>query len=267
MQAGERLQKALANLGLASRREAEAWIRAGRLSVNGAVATLGMRVREEDQIRLDGRLIRRQPRSRSRTGVFAGHRSPAEEGDFRERLPSRAGRRYVTVSPMPRIDGGLELFVSDGSLAARLQRGVRHLEAEFSVRVKGELEQRHIDSLREGVLDDGQRLQISSIEASGGEAANRWYTVRSIGASGKDIRRLFERQGAIVSRILRTRLGTLALERSLARGYFRELSGDELDALVAQRKTDHGDETLSADQPASNDRPVTPRDAGPRRAR
>ncbi len=262
MQAGERLQKALANLGLASRREAEGWIREGRLSVNGAVATLGMRVREEDQIRLDGRLIRRQPRSRSRTGVFAGHRSPAEAGDFRERLPSRAGRRYVTVSPMPRIDGGLELFVSDGSLAARLQRSVRHLEIEFSVRVKGELEQRQIDSIREGTLDDGAQLTIDSIEASGGEAANRWYTVRSTGASGKDIRRLFERQGAIVSRILRTRLGALALERALARGYFRELTGDELDALIGAPDTEP-----APAQRASNERPVTPRAAGPRRAR
>lgn len=258
MEAGERLQKAVANLGLASRREAEAWIRAGRLSVNGTVATLGMRVHAEDQIRLDGRPIRRPALSRSRSGVFIGHRSPAEDGDFRERLPKRAGRRYVAVSPMPRIDGGLELFVSNGSLAARLQRVVRRLPVEFSVRVKGELESRQLAALGEGVLDDGARLTVQGLEPSGGEGANRWYTLRSLGASGKDIRQLFERQGAIVSRIIRTRLGTIALERALARGYFRELAGAEVDSLL----NDPAHSTA-----ASNDRPVMPRPAGPSSAR
>jgi 23S rRNA pseudouridine2605 synthase len=221
-----------------------------------------MRVRAEDQIRLDGRPIRRPPQSRSRSGAFIGHRSPAEDGDFRERLPRRAGHRYVAVSPMPRIDGGLELFVSDGSLAARLQRGVRRLPVEFSVRVKGELEARQLEALQQGMLDDGARVQVNELSPSGGEGANRWYTLRSVGASGKDIRQLFERQGAMVSRIMRTRLGPIALERALARGYFRELAGEEVDSLL-------NDPDRSADQSsaASNDRPVMPRPAGPSSAR
>ena len=73
---GQRLQKALAHLGLASRREAEQWIRAGRLTVNGQVATLGTRVRESDQLRLDGRLVRRRPAAAQQ--AFLLHRSPGE---------------------------------------------------------------------------------------------------------------------------------------------------------------------------------------------
>ena len=127
--AGQRLQKALAQLGLGSRRQAEQWIRAGRLTVNGAVASLGTRVRESDQVRLDGRLVRR--RGTRPQQLLVCHRSPGESLErgsaLIERLPRVAGRRFVAVSPMPVNDGGLELLTSDGELAARLQRAVRSL--------------------------------------------------------------------------------------------------------------------------------------------
>jgi 23S rRNA pseudouridine2605 synthase len=259
----ERLQKVLARSGLASRREAEAWIRAGRLTVNGVPATLGARVAPTDQVRLDGRLVR--TRAGAAPGVFLCHRSPGEllaapgtgaapenrsgtrgeaEPAMRqtppvvrpallERLPRRAGRRFVTVSPMPRIDGGLELVTSDGELAEKLQRGVHALASEFSVRVRGELTEPQVRGITDGVLDSGAQVAVERLAVAGGEGANRWYTLAARGASGKEVRQLFERQGAHVSRVLRTRLGPLTLERSLARGQFRELSEEELRALVA----------------------------------
>src|SRR5450631_4237767 len=72
----ERLQKVLSQLGLGSRREAEGWIRAGRVTVNGKPAVLGMRVAGDDQLKLDGRLIRRQVTKD--VPVFLVHRSPGE---------------------------------------------------------------------------------------------------------------------------------------------------------------------------------------------
>ena len=148
------------------------------------------------------------------------------------RLPKRAGRRFIPISPMPRIDGGLELVTADGELAARLQRSVRNLTSEFSVRVKGELGEDQIASLLQGTLDSGETLRIEHCEPSGGEGANKWYVLGARGASGKEVRQLFERQGALVSRVLRTSLGPLTLERTLARGRFRELTEDELAALT-----------------------------------
>jgi 23S rRNA pseudouridine2605 synthase len=148
------------------------------------------------------------------------------------RLPRRAGRRFVAVSPMPRVDGGLELVTSDGDLAARLQRAVRMLGSEFSVRVRGELSDTQLQGIVGGALDSGERLAVERCEAAGGEAANRWYTLVARGASGKEVRQLFERQGALVSRVLRTQLGPVALERSLGRGQFRELAQEELAALL-----------------------------------
>jgi len=237
--AGQRLQKALAQLGLGSRRQAEQWIRAGRLTVNGAVASLGTRVRESDQVRLDGRLVRR--RATRPQQLLVCHRSPGESLErgsaLIERLPRVAGRRFVAVSPMPVNDGGLELLTSDGELAARLQRAVRSLITEFSVRVHGELASEAITRLKEGVLDRGVTLEVLGCEAAGGEGANRWYTLAVRGASGKDVRQLFERQGAQVSRVLRTRLGPIGLERSLPRGRSRRLTAAEGRALLEAAET------------------------------
>ena len=250
---GERLQKVLSRAGLASRREAEDWIRAGRITINGQPAVLGVRVLPSDQLRLDERLIRQ----RETTGAvmaFICHRSPGEsltqphadtsaEGEdappppsgaaLIERLPTRAGRRFITVSPMPRVDGGLELVTSDGELGVKLQRSVRHLVSQFSVRVLGELSAEQIENILGGSLDSGEQVEVTLCEASGGEAANRWYTLVARGASGKEARQLFERQGALVSRVQRTHLGSLTMERSLGRGQFRELTPEELQALLA----------------------------------
>jgi 23S rRNA pseudouridine2605 synthase len=134
---------------------------------------------------------------------------------------------------MPRIDGGLELVTSDGDLASKLQRAMRGLPSEFSVRVHGELSTQGIETIMEGVLDTGEKLHIERCEPAGGEGSNRWYSLVARGASGKDIRQLFERQGALVSRILRTSLGTLVLDRNLSRGRFRELSAAEVQAFLS----------------------------------
>src|SRR5262245_58542019 len=139
----ERLQKYLAQRGLGSRRAVEEWIRAQRLTVNGRVAELGVKVTERDDIRLDGRPIK--VRAAAAAQVFMFNRSPgdplrestAERAALIERLPKNAGRRFIAVSPMPNIDGGLEIVTSDGALAAKLQRAIHRLPTEFSVRVKG----------------------------------------------------------------------------------------------------------------------------------
>ena len=266
---GERLQKVLSRAGLASRREVEDWIRAGRITVNGEPAVLGIRVGRHDHVRLDGRLIRQRQASGA-ARVFLIHRSPGENlqqpvevaeqqtsGESAEsseaseassgprtpdqpsampildRIPRRAGRRFIPVSPMPRVDGGLELVTSDGDLAAKLQRSMRGLTIEFSVRVHGELSPKGLETIVQGMLDNGEKLQIERCDAAGGEGSNRWYSLVARGASGKDVRQLFERQGALVSRVLRTQMGSLALDRHLSRGRFRELSSEELDALLA----------------------------------
>jgi len=226
---------------------AEQWISAGRVTLNGQVATLGMRAAGSDELRVDGRLIHRSPSTR--TATWLCHRSPGEHlvtpreeagaapgsrDAVVERLSRRVGRRYIAISPMPRIDGGLELLTSDGALAARLQRAVRRMPVEFSLRVRGELAPAQIAGLLDGLLDSGERLQVSGCEPAGGEGTNRWYRVSAVGANGRDLRALAERQGATVSRVLRVALGGLTLERALGRGHVRQLSEAELTQLLAE---------------------------------
>ena len=146
----------------------------------------------------------------------------------------------MMVSPMPRIDGGLEIVCGDGELAARLQRAVRALTSELSVRVRGELIEQQIEGVLGGVLDSGEKLAVLGCESAGGEGANRWYAISARGASGKDVRQLFERQGAIVSRVLRTRLGTaragaLARARTLPRADARGGAGAAVGRIRGHR--------------------------------
>ena len=108
------------------------------------------------------------------------------------------------------------------------------------MRVRGELSDAQLQGILGGELDSGARLAISRCEAGGGEGANRWYNIEARGASGRELRQLLERQGVQVSRVLRTRLGPLGLERSLGRGRFRELSQEELRALLSGTAADPG---------------------------
>jgi 23S rRNA pseudouridine2605 synthase len=247
--APDRLQKYLAQRGLGSRREIEAWIRAQRITVNGRIAELGLKVTSQDDIRLDGRQIRTRAAEGAQAFMFnrsagdplrqqdaarvardaEGGRSP-----LIERLPKTAGRRFIAVSPMPGIDGGLELVTSDGGLATKLQRASARLACEFTVRVKGQLGPDQVAGVKSGKLDRPTRMVVDKLSSSEAdlEGSNRWYAVTARGASGKDIRQLFERQGALVSRVMRISMGPLALDKSLSRGQFRQLEEDEVAALL-----------------------------------
>jgi 23S rRNA pseudouridine2605 synthase len=245
----ERLQKYLAQRGLGSRRAVEEWIRAGRLSVNGRIAELGQKVSQTDDIRLDGRAIKVRATEGSQLFVF--NRSPGDplrEADedrpaLIDRLPKTAGRRFVAVSPMPGIDGGLEIVTSDGALAEKLQRANHRLTCEFSVRIKGVLGPDHLESVKSGKLDRAARMVVDSVSTSEAqlEGSNRWYAILVRGASGKDIRQLFERQGALVSRVLRISMGEVKLDKTLSRGQHRQLTEDEVTSLLkAPAAEDHG---------------------------
>ena len=237
----ERLQKYLAQRGLGSRRAIEEWIRAQRITVNGRIAELGLKVTAQDDIRLDGRQIR--VRATADAQIFLFNRSAGDplreaegtRGALIERLPRSAGKRFIAISPMPSIDGGLELVTSDGALATKLQRAVHQLATEFTVRVKGLLGPDHLEGVKSGKLDRPTRMVISSVSTSEAdlEGSNRWYSVTALGASGKDIRQLFERQGALVSRVMRISMGSLALDKTLSRGQYRQLEEAEIEAMLA----------------------------------
>ena len=103
------------------------------------------------------------------------------------------------------------------------------------MRVKAQLGPDQLAGVQSGQIDRPTRMNIESLTSSEAEleGSNRWYSVVARGASGKDIRQLFERQGVLVSRILRVSMGALALDKSLSRGQFRQLTEDEIASLVS----------------------------------
>lgn len=237
-----RIQKVLAAHGVGSRREIEAWIEAGRITVNRAVAKPGQAVGPRDDVRLDGRRLRlhRDP-ARLPQGVV--YHRPAREGlraavtggerSSLERLPRPSGGRWIPISPMGLGEGGLELFVNDGALAAALMGRAEQLSSEFSVRVRGEFDATAPQRLVESALADAESHgRIDAVREAGGEAANRWIQVATVGLRPRDLKRIFERCGFEANRILRTRFGPIAMDRALARGVSRRLTVGEMAALA-----------------------------------
>jgi 23S rRNA pseudouridine2605 synthase len=237
----ERIQKVLAARGIGSRRQVEAWIAAGRVKVNGRDALPGQPIDERDDVRLDGRRLRLGRGTDSPHRAVVYHR-PAQQSVRAgaddetaaavERLPKAGGHRWVPVSPLPARDGGLELFVTDGALAAALTKRGYAIASEFSVRVRGALDAPDLEErLREAVGSSGAKGRVDSVAVAGGEGTNQWLRVAVTGLRPYDLRLALEACGLEANRLMRTRYGPVAMDRAIARGRSRPLSDAELQAL------------------------------------
>lgn len=237
----ERIQKVLSARGIGSRREVEGWIAEGRIMIDGAPATPGQSVGPRSDIRLDGRKLRLHWDRELRPAALAYHR-PAQEGlrsaiegterSSIARLPRPASGRWIPICPMGLGEGGLELFVNDGRLAAALMSHADELPSEFSVRLRGHFTEDRIPEVLAAVERDPElRGRVKTLQCAGGEAVNRWANVAGAGLRPRDLKRVFESCGLEANRILRTRLGSVAMDRSLARGCKRKLTEGELGVL------------------------------------
>lgn len=237
----EKLQKALARLGLGSRRQMEIVIQEGRVSVNGQVAKIGDRVGQGDEIRVDGRQLRYTAENEKRRrilmyykpeGEICSSHDPEGRPTVFERLPPLSHDRWVMVGRLDINSTGLLLFTNDGELAHRLMHPSNEVEREYAVRVMGEVTPEILQNLTKGVeLDDGL-AKFDDIVEKGGEGINRWYQVKLKEGRNREVRRLFESQGLKVSRLLRTRYGTVSLPRELRTGRYMELDRSEIDNLA-----------------------------------
>lgn len=236
----ERIQKLLAARGIGSRRQVEAWIKEERVTVNGKPARPGQPIDDRDDVRLDGRRLRLGRGADAPHRGIAYHR-PAQEGvrsssdaspSALEKLPKAGGHRWVPVSPLPPRDAGLELFVTDGALAAGLTKRGYAITIEYSVRVRGAFDEAAIkERLQEQSESAGLKGRVDEVAATGGEASNRWLQVTVTGLRPRDLREIFAGCGLEANRILRTRFGPIAMDRVLARGRSRALTEGELRSL------------------------------------
>ncbi|MFB4394314.1 MULTISPECIES: 23S rRNA pseudouridine(2605) synthase RluB [unclassified Pseudomonas] len=241
---GEKLQKVLARIGVGSRRDVEAWISQGRIKVNGVEATLGQRVDLHDAIAVDGKLIKRVEAAEATRRVIMYNKPDGEictrddpEGrpTVFDRLPRPKEGRWINIGRLDINTTGLLLFTTDGELANRLMHPSYEMDREYAVRVRGEVDDEMIERLKAGVmLEDGPAKFTDIQKAPGGEGFNHWYHCVVMEGRNREVRRLWESQGVVVSRLKRVRFGPVFLNSDLPMGRWREMSQGEIDILSAE---------------------------------
>jgi 23S rRNA pseudouridine2605 synthase len=235
-----RIQKALAEAGLGSRREIEGWIAEGRIKVNGQTAKLGDKIVPTDRVQLDGRPVRLRAHQdalriiayNKPEGEIVTRQDPKGRPTVFVRLPKLDRGRWVAVGRLDINTSGLLLLTNSGELANRLMHPSRAVEREYAVRVLGEVPREALYRLTHGVeLDDGP-ARFEEIVDSGGAGANRWYHVVLREGRNREVRRLWEAVGLRVSRLKRVRYGNVILGPDVLSRHWRELTAGEVGGLL-----------------------------------
>ncbi|MFN3861988.1 MAG: 23S rRNA pseudouridine(2605) synthase RluB [Roseateles sp.] len=249
-----KLQKVLAQSGIGSRRDIETWIAEGKIEVNGEVAHVGQRISFGDRVRVNGKDVRVRI-SPPTPRILAYHKPTGEVCTFNDpegrptvfrSLPRVQGQKWQSVGRLDINTEGLLLFTNSGELANQLMHPRFGVEREYAARVLGSLSDEQRARLLAGVNVDGQTASFKSIEDGGGEGANRWYRVVITEGRNREVRKLFEAVGLVVSRLIRIRYGTVVLPRGLKRGVWVELGDD--DVRVIRRLAGHGSHNGQAQQ-------------------
>ena len=265
---GEKLQKVLAQAGFGSRRMMEEWIAAGRVSVNGEPATLGMRVVEGDLVKAERRTIRVGERDQV-TRVLLYHKpegeivsrdDPENRTSVFDKLPKLRGQKWIAIGRLDFNTSGLLIFTTSGELANRLMHPRFEVEREYAVRVQGTMTEAQMEqALEQGVeLEDGL-VKFEKLSDEGGEGFNHWYRVMLKEGRNRVVRRTFDALGLPVSRLMRVRFGKINLPPRLKRGMTAELGESEvaqvLDwvgiAAVGDEPKQENSVTRGSDQPQS----------------
>jgi 23S rRNA pseudouridine2605 synthase len=250
---GDRLQKILAQAGIASRRKAEQIILDGRVQVNGnVIKELGTRHDiSKDHIRVDGKLLHGREQQRyymlnKPRGYVTTLDDPEKRPTVMELMTKQKGPHgdHVRLYPVGRLDylsEGLLLMTNDGELANSLSKAAAGVEKTYLVKVSGQPPASGLDQIRRGIMIDrgrlnevrsGRRDRIITSPAKvelvrGGD--NPWYELTLTEGRNRQLRKMFEEIGHHVEKIRRIGYGALRLD--VPPGEFRELTPGEVTAL------------------------------------
>lgn len=241
-QQGERLQKVLAQAGVGSRREMEEWISAGRVTVNGEVATLGMRVVEGDEVKVGKRWVPVVAPGQTLPRVLLYHKpegeivsrdDPEKRASVFDKLPKLRGQKWVAIGRLDFNTSGLLIFTTSGELANKLMHPRFEVEREYAVRVQGEMTiEQMLQMTKEGIeLEDGP-VKFERLTDEGGEGFNHWYRVMLKEGRNRIVRRTFDALKLPVSRLIRVRYGIVNLPPSIRRGAMAELGSGEVAQIL-----------------------------------
>lgn len=245
----ERIQKLLAGAGIGSRRGIEEWLRAGRLTVNGAVARLGDRAGPGDTFLLDGQPLALPdlPPGPGETGPVAGatvllYHKPTGEVTTRhdpqgrptvfDHLPPAPSGRWVVVGRLDVNTSGLLLFTNDGALAHRLMHPSFEVQRSYLARVRGVAGPELPEKLLRGVMLEDGLARFSAVVPRGQSQGHTWFEVTLGEGRNREVRRAFEALGHEVSRLKRLAYGPFRLPDDLPAGKAVEVSGPRLAQIL-----------------------------------
>jgi len=219
---GDRIAKVLARAGLCSRREAERWITAGRVTVNGKILdSPALTVGPSDQVVVDGKpLPTAEPtrlwRYHKPPGLVTTNKDPEGRPTVFERLPKDMPR-VLSVGRLDLNSEGLLLLTNDGELSRRLELPEMGWSRKYRARVHGRVDERRLEDLKKGITVEG--IRYAPIEARFEQASghNSWLSITLHEGKNREIRRVMEALGLNVNRLIRTAYGPFQLGK-LVRG-------------------------------------------------
>jgi 23S rRNA pseudouridine2605 synthase len=225
---GERIAKALARAGVASRRDAEKLIAEGRVKLEGRVVTTPATfVQPGDVLTVDGRAVADAERTRlfryhKPAGLMTTHRDPQGRPTVFERLPPGLPR-LVSVGRLDLNSEGLLLLTNDGALARRLELPDHAWVRRYRVRVHGPVDEAALTALAKGITIEGLRYAPIEAGLDARRGANAWLTVSLIEGKNREIRRVMAHLGLAVTRLIRIAFGPFQLG-TLPRGAVEEVN-------------------------------------------
>jgi len=226
---GERVAKALARAGVASRREVERLIAAGRVSLNGVVLdTPAVKVGPSDVLTVDGRPVAAPEAARiwryhKPAGLVTSHRDPAGRPTVFDHLPKDLPR-VISVGRLDLNSEGLLLLTNDGELARALELPSNYLVRRYRARARGRATQAQLDRLKDGITVEGVHYGPidARLEDTRGSGVNQWITVTLSEGKNREVRKVLDALDLNVNRLIRLAYGPFDLG-TLAPGEVQEV--------------------------------------------
>ncbi len=234
----ERIAKVIARAGLCSRREAERWIEAGRVRLDGKVlSTPAVAVTSKSNILVDGAPLPQKEgprvwRYHKPAGLLTTHNDPEGRPSLFDHLPDDLPR-VISVGRLDLNSEGLLLLTNDGDLARKLELPVNNWTRRYRVRVNGRIDENKLLDLAKGVSIDGVRYKSIQAVLDRQQGANAWLTVTLTEGKNREIRKVMEHLGWPVNRLIRVAFGPFQLG-SLKKGDVEEVKGKVLKEQLGQ---------------------------------
>lgn len=233
---GERIAKLLARAGIASRREVERMIGAGRVSLDGKVLeTAATIIPDLRGVTVDGKLVGKAERTRlfrfhKPAGLITAERDPGGRATIYDALRNALPEGAPRLMPVGRLDlntEGLLLLTNDGELKRSMELPSSGIPRTYRARTFGDISQAQLEDLMEGIEIDGMRYGSIDANLERRTGRNQWIELTLTEGKNREVRRVLEHFDLQISRLLRTSYGPFMLD-DLAKGAAAEVNREDV---------------------------------------